>query len=62
MTSNSIVAALATAAAFALIVMGVWLLRQSRGNRVKAVLMIVAGGVVLFNAGICSLPVPAGAG
>lgn len=62
MTSNSIVAALATAAAFALIVMGVWLLRQSRGNRVKAVLMIVAGGVVLFNAWIFSLPVPVGAG
>ena len=61
MTSTSIVAALATAAAFALIVMGLWLLRQSRGNRVKALLMIVAGVVVAFNAWIFSLPVP-GAG
>ena len=59
MTSTSIVAALATAAAFALIVMGIWLLRQSRGNRVKAVLMIVAGVVVAFNAWIFSLPLPA---
>lgn len=62
MTSTGIVAALATAAAFALIVMGVWLLRQSRGNRVKAVLMIVAGAVVAFNAWIFSLPVPVTAG
>ena len=62
MTSTSIVAALATAAAFALIVRGVWLLRQSRGNRVKAILMIVAGAVVLFNAWIFSLPVPVTAG
>lgn len=59
MTSTSIVASLATAAAFALIVMGVWLLRQSHGNRVKAVLMIAAGVVVAFNAWIFSLPVPA---
>lgn len=58
MTGTSIVAALAMSAAFALVVMGIWLLRQSRGNRVKGVLMIVAGFVVAFNAWIFSLPVP----
>ena len=37
---------------------GVWLFRQPGGNRVKAVLMIVAGLVILFNGWINSLPMP----
>jgi hypothetical protein len=39
--------------------MGIWLLRQSGGNKVKAGLMVVAGLVILFNAWINTLPVPA---
>lgn len=46
-------------AALALIVGGLWLLSQPGGNRTKAILMMVAGAVVAFNAWINSLPVPA---
>jgi type IV secretory pathway VirB2 component (pilin) len=55
----SIIFGLAAAAAFALIATGIWLLRQPGGNRLKATLMIVAGIVILFNAWINTLPVPA---
>lgn len=55
----SIIFGLAAAAAFALIATGIWLLRQPSGNRLKATLMIVAGIVILFNAWINTLPVPA---
>lgn len=58
-TPPSILLGLAAGAAFALIVAGIWLLRQPSGNRVKAALMIVAGLVILFNGWINSLPVPA---
>ena len=57
-TPPSILLGLAAGAAFALIVAGIWLLRQPGGNRVKAALMIVAGLVILFNGWINSLPVP----
>ncbi len=56
----SILFGLSAAAAFALMAMGIWLLRQSGGNKVKAGLMVVAGIVILFNAWINTLPVPAG--
>ena len=56
----SILFGLSAAAAFALMAMGIWLLRQPGGNKVKAALMIVAAIVILFNAWINSLPVPAG--
>ena len=46
-------------AALALVVGGVWLWQQPGGNRTKAVLMMVAGLVVAFNAWVSSLPVPA---
>jgi hypothetical protein len=36
-----------------------WLLQQPGGNRTKAILMMVAGAVVAFNAWVVSLPVPA---
>ncbi len=49
---------LAGAAALALIITGIWLLRQPGGNRLKAGLMIAAGIVIVFNAWINSLPVP----
>jgi hypothetical protein len=49
---------LALAAALALIVGGLWLLRQPGGNRTKALLMMVAGVVVAFNAWVISLPLP----
>lgn len=49
---------LALAAALALIVGGLWLARQPGGNRTKAVLMMVAGGVVAFNAWVANLPTP----
>ena len=49
---------LALAAAMALIVGGLWLFRQPGGNRTKAVLMMVAGAVVAFNAWVANLPVP----
>jgi hypothetical protein len=52
-------AGLALVAALALVVGGVWLLRQPGGNRTKAVLMMVAGLVVAFNAWVVSLPAPA---
>jgi hypothetical protein len=52
------VAGLALAAALALVLGGLWLLRQPGGNRTKALLMMVAGLVVAFNAWINSLPVP----
>lgn len=55
----SIVFGLSAAAAFALIATGIWLLRQPGGNPLKAGLMIVAGLVILFNAWINTLPVPA---
>lgn len=58
MTNGSLLLGLSAAAAFALIAMGIWLLRQSGGNRVKAALMVVAGLVILFNGWINSLPVP----
>ena len=50
---------LALVAALALVVGGLWLWRQPGGNRTKAVLMMVAGVVVAFNAWVVSLPVPA---
>lgn len=50
---------LALAAALALVLGGLWLLRQPGGNRTKAILMMVAGLVVAFNAWVVSLPVPA---
>lgn len=50
---------LALVAALALVLGGVWLARQPGGNRTKAVLMIIAGVVVAFNAWVVSLPVPA---
>jgi hypothetical protein len=50
---------LALAAALALVLGGIWLLQQSGGNRTKAILMMVAGVVVAFNAWVVSLPVPA---
>ena len=53
------VSGLALVAALALVVGGAWLSRQPGGNRAKAMLMIVAGAVVAFNAWINSLPVPA---
>jgi hypothetical protein len=49
---------LALAAAMALIMGGFWLSRQPGGNRTKAVLMMVAGGVVAFNAWVANLPLP----
>ncbi len=54
----SILFGLSAAAAFALMAMGIWLLRQPGGNKVKAALMIVAAIVILFNAWINTLPVP----
>ncbi len=53
------VAGLALVAALALVLGGVWLLRQPGSNRTKALLMMVAGLVVAFNAWINSLPLPA---
>lgn len=55
----SIIFGLAAAAAFALIATGIWLLRQPGGNRLKATLMVVAGIVILFNAWLNTLPLPA---
>lgn len=52
-------AGLALAAALALGAGGLWLLRQPGGNRTKAILMMVAGLVVAFNAWVASLPTPA---
>ncbi|WP_439545276.1 hypothetical protein [Sandarakinorhabdus sp.] len=45
-------------AALALVAGGFWLLTQPSGNRTKAILMMVAGVVVAFNAWINSLPLP----
>lgn len=53
-----IIFGLSVAAALALIITGIWLVRQPGGNRTKAALMIVAGVVIVFNAWINSLPVP----
>jgi hypothetical protein len=50
---------LALVAALALVLGGIWLLQQPGGNRTKAILMMVAGAVVAFNAWVVSLPVPA---
>lgn len=50
---------LALAAAMALVLGGFWLWQQPGGNRTKAVLMMLAGLVVAFNAWMVSLPVPA---
>lgn len=54
---------LALVAALALAVGGAWLFTQPGGNsgpgRTKAILMIVAGIVVAFNAWVNSLPGPA---
>jgi len=55
----SILFGLSAAAAFALMAMGIWLLRQSGVNKIKAGLMVLAGLVILFNAWINTLPVPA---
>jgi hypothetical protein len=60
-TPPSILLGLAAGAAFALIVAGIWLLRQPGANRLKAMLMIVAGLVILFNGWINSLPIPSAA-
>jgi hypothetical protein len=49
---------LSAVAAAALGFGGIWLLRQPGGNRTKAVLMIVAGAVILFNGWMASLPLP----
>ena len=49
---------LALVAALALIAVGFWLLTQPGANRTKAILMMVAGAVVAFNAWINSLPIP----
>lgn len=49
---------LALVAALALVAGGLWLLSQPGGNRSKAILMMVAGVVVAFNAWINSLPPP----
>ncbi|WP_353216047.1 hypothetical protein [Sandarakinorhabdus sp.] len=49
---------LAFVAALALVAGGLWLLNQPGSNRTKAVLMMVAGIVVAFNAWINSLPLP----
>lgn len=49
---------LSLVAALALLAGGLWLLSQPGGNRTKAILMIVAGLVVAFNAWINSLPLP----
>jgi hypothetical protein len=46
-------------AALALMAGGLWLLSQPGSNRTKAILMMVAGVVVVFNAWLGSLPVPA---
>jgi hypothetical protein len=54
----SIIFGFAAAAAFALIATGIWLLRQSGGNRLKAALMVLAGIVILFNAWLNTLPLP----
>ncbi len=54
----SIIFGLSAAAAFALIATGIWLARQPGGNRIKAVLMMLAGLVILFNAWLNTLPVP----
>ena len=45
-------------AALALVAGGFWLLTQPGANRMKAILMMVAGAVVAFNAWINSLPIP----
>jgi hypothetical protein len=49
---------LAMVAALALVAGGFWLLTQPGANRMKAILMMVAGAVVAFNAWINSLPIP----
>jgi len=49
---------LSAVAAAALGLGGIWLLQQPGGNRTKAVLMIVAGAVILFNGWMASLPLP----
>jgi hypothetical protein len=51
-------AGLSLVSALALVLGGLWLWRQPGGNRTKAVLMIVAGMVVAFNAWVNSLPLP----
>lgn len=58
MGTVSPLAGLAAAAALALIVGGLWLWRQPGGNRTKAVLMVLAGLVVAFNAWVVTLPLP----
>ncbi len=59
MTPVSMLAGLSVAAALALMATAIWLLRQPGGNRTKAGLMLIAGLVILFNAWINSLPLPA---
>ncbi|WP_310496317.1 hypothetical protein [Sandarakinorhabdus sp.] len=60
-TGPSFLLGLMLAAGLSLIVGGIWLIRQPGSNRVKAGLMMVAGLVVLFNAWVQSLPLPAAA-
>ena len=56
----SIIFGLSAAAAIALFIAGMWLFAQPGGNRAKAVLMMVAGVVIGFNAWLNSLPLPPG--
>ncbi len=56
MTEAGILSGLSMAAAAALALTGVWLWRQPAGNRTKAVLMVVAGLVIVFNVWISGLP------
>jgi hypothetical protein len=50
-------AALASLAALALLAGGVWTWRQPGANRTKAGLMMLASGVVAFNAWVANLPI-----
>jgi len=49
---------LAHVAALALLLGGLWLLRQPGGNRTKAMLMIIAAAVVEFNVFVATFPPP----
>ena len=55
----SILFGLSAAAAFSLMAMGIWLIRQPGGNKVKAGLMMTAAVVILFNAWVNTIPIPA---
>lgn len=58
MTEGSIILSASLAAALALLLTGIWLLRQPGGNRVKAWLMVAAALVIGFNGWLLSLPPP----